>query len=282
MRGVIPELDSITYIPCRDQWCCSNAVKDWIVLHSIESGESGSAAENCANYFKNPGNRVASTQFVVDNNSTIRCAGWNMRIAGAVGANSRGWHIEQAGFAGQDEGWLDEYSMDMILGQTAPLVAALCLRDNIPVRFVDAAGLRRGERGITTHHECWKAFGGDVRTDPGAMYPMDMLLWEVEMLLDGKSSNTQPTTPPEDPDMTVDEYMKFIMPHHYEAMNQRKEATVKEVTEAVTKHVDAKVYAIFEGMGVSRDDIARFIDERTDAIQADVDAIQADLADDGV
>lgn len=204
-RGVIPELESITYIPARDQWCCSNVVKDWIVLHSIEAGEFDWTAENCARYFQDPGGRVASTQWVVDINSTIRCAEFNMRVAGAVGANERGWHIEQAGFAGQTfRDWRDEYSAEMILSQTAPLVAALCIRDGIPIRFVDAAGLKRGVRGITTHHECWKAFGGDVRTDPGAEYPMfDLLLPEVEALVHGTKPPTPPTKPPilEDLDM---------------------------------------------------------------------------------
>ena len=27
-------------------------------------------------------------------------------------------------------------------------------------------------RGVTTHAECWKAFGGDYRSDPGEHYPV--------------------------------------------------------------------------------------------------------------
>jgi hypothetical protein len=188
------DLESIPYVPCRDQWPRRTSMPHiWIVLHSIESGEGGGTAEACASYFRDPRNangtpRIASTQFVVDNNSTIRCAEWENRVAGAVGANDEGWHIEQAGVAAQSaDQWRDDYSTDMVIHQTAPLVAALAQRDGIPLRFVDAAGLKRGQPGVTTHHECWKAFGGDVRTDPGPEYPMTEMLVEAIRLIGGGS-----------------------------------------------------------------------------------------------
>lgn len=184
------DLDSIPYVPARDQWPRgTTAPHIWIVLHSIESGEFERTAESCAAYFQDPRNadgskRIASTQFVVDVDSTIRCADWNASVAGAVGANVDGWHIEQAGFAGQSEGeWNDTYSTRMVLGQTAPLVAALAVRDGIPLEFVDAAGLRQRRKGVTTHAECYKAFGGDVRTDPGRYYPMDRMLAAARRLV---------------------------------------------------------------------------------------------------
>lgn len=199
----ITDLGSLPYVPARDQWPRRTSAKHiWIVLHSIESGEFPTTAEGCAAYFQNPGNRVASTQFVCDTDSTIRCMGWDMRGASAVGANDEGWHIEQAGFAAQTfDQWRDIYSTRMIETQVAPLVAALCARDSIPVRFVNAAGLKRGEAGITTHAECYKAFGGDVRTDPGEHYPIAALLGLVEKAL----NPTQPI-PPEVPDVV---YVKF-------------------------------------------------------------------------
>jgi len=200
---VIAVLEALPYVPARDQWARRiSGPHIWIVLHTIEIGESPSAAESCANYFRNPGSRVASTQFVCDNNSTIRCMDWNTRGASAVGANDEGWHIEQAGFAGQSAGeWNDRYSLDMVRGQVAPLVAALCRRDRIPVRFVPADGLRRREPGITTHAECYRAFGGDVRSDPGANYPMLLLLDEVRQAL-----NPTPLNEEEDADMV---FVKF-------------------------------------------------------------------------
>jgi hypothetical protein len=188
------DLESIPYVPCRDQWPRRTSARHiWIVLHSIEGSETPMSAENCAAYFQNPP-RVASTQFVVDVDSTIRCADWESRCAAAVGANDEGWHIEQAGQAGQDDGWNDEYSTRMILNQTAPLVAALSIRDEIPLEFVDAAGLQQRRPGVTTHHECWKAFGGDVRTDPGRYYPMDRMLAAARRI----ATPIKPTTPPEE------------------------------------------------------------------------------------
>lgn len=191
------DLEALPYVAARDQWPRgTNALHDWIVLHGIQSGETGSAAENCAAYFADPGpNRKASTQFVCDNNSTIRCMEWNTQGASAVGANVRGWHIEQAGFASQsDTDWHDEYSTAMIQTQVAPLIAALCIRDGIPARFLDAAALKRGERGLTDHHQCWLAFGGDVRTDPGPFYPWAEVIEYVEAIL-----NPEPTPPDPDP-----------------------------------------------------------------------------------
>lgn len=189
-------LKSLPYIPARDQWCCRQGGTKWIVLHSMEAPEGPNTAENCANYFANPGNRVASTQFCVDEDSTVRCAGLDRRVAGAVGANDLGIHIEQAGFAAQNVNeWNDVASRKMILNQTAYLCAALCRIYNLPATFIDAGGLRAGKPGITTHAECYKAFGGDVRTDPGSNYPMQLLLDQVNLLLNGVTFGDDFMTP---------------------------------------------------------------------------------------
>lgn len=180
------DLAGLRYVPARDQWTRRiSGAHIWIVLHSMEALELDTTAEGCANYFANPGpNRQASTQFACDVDSTIRCMDWNTRGASAKGANDEGWHIEQAGFARQTAAdWRDPYSDRMIREQVAPLTAALCIRDGIPVRFIDAAGLLRREPGVTTHHECWKAFGGDVRTDPGFEYPMNDLLALTRLII---------------------------------------------------------------------------------------------------
>jgi hypothetical protein len=57
------------------------------------------------------------------------------------------------------------------------------VRDDIPLEFVDAEGLKARRKGVTTHHECWKAFGGDVRTDPGQHYPMERMLAAARRLV---------------------------------------------------------------------------------------------------
>lgn len=189
-------IDGLPYIPARDQWPNRGNDTRWVVLHTIEGPEAPTSAEGCANYFANPGNRTASTQFCVDTNSTVRCAELDKVVAGAVGANHKGIHIEQAGVAAQTPAqWHDDYSMRMVLGQTAPLVAALCVTYDIPVQFVKADGLRAGVRGVTTHAECWKAFGGDYRSDPGDHYPIAELLDETRRLIDGTTPEDDTVTP---------------------------------------------------------------------------------------
>ncbi|MCS7051031.1 MAG: N-acetylmuramoyl-L-alanine amidase [Thermomicrobium sp.] len=156
---------------------------NWIVLHSIEAPERLDTAEACARYFQTT-DRQASTQFVCDADSTIRCADIFDVVAGAKGANRTGVHIEQAGFAAQSESeWNDAYSLRMVDEQVAPLVAALCVICDVPVVFCTDDDIRAGRRGITTHHEIWKVFGGDVRTDPGPHYPIHRLLQQVETIL---------------------------------------------------------------------------------------------------
>lgn len=179
-------IDSLRVILARDRWRSRGEPTLWVVLHSMEIAEMGSSAEACANYFANPGDRTASTQFTVDVDSTVRCAELDDIVAGAVGANHKGVHIEQAGFAAQShDEWRDPYSTEMIRSQTAPLVAALCVIYGLPVEFVKADGLRAGVPGVTTHAECWKAFGGDYRSDPGDNYPVADLLGEVRAIIEG-------------------------------------------------------------------------------------------------
>lgn len=231
----ITDLGSLPYIAARDQWPRRTTdPHKWIVLHGIQGGEYGEAAENCARYFQNP-ERVASTQFVCDNNSTIRCMGWETRGASAVGANDEGWHIEQAGVASQSpQDWHDDYSTQMIHEQVAPLVAALCARDDIPAVFVNAEGLKRGERGVTTHYECWRAFGGDVRTDPGEHYPMAELLATVNAALDPVAAPPAAPTHEGAPVMEVwiDDINKV---HYFYSAYLAPDGTLIEVARQVAK-----------------------------------------------
>jgi hypothetical protein len=52
------------------------------------------------------------------------------------------------------------------LNRAAYKAAYHCLVFGIPPVWLSADGLRRGGRGVTTHAECTKAFGG-THTDPG-------------------------------------------------------------------------------------------------------------------
>jgi len=152
---------------------------NWLVLHSMESPEKPGTAEAVANWFASEKAPQASAHFCVDCDSIVQCVLEKNIAWCAPGANSAGIHIEHAGYARQTkEQWLDDYGQKM-LKLSAGLAANICLRYSIPVAFVDAEGLKRGERGITTHAEVSKAFKKSTHWDPGPGFPMDEYLGMV-------------------------------------------------------------------------------------------------------
>lgn len=153
---------------------------DLIVIHDAEVEEYPDSAEGVANYFAGANAPQASAHYTCDVDSTVQSVrdidvAWH-----APGANHNGIGIEHAGFASQEEAeWLDEYSEKMLREQSAPLVTMLCISYGIPGVFVNADGLLRGERGITTHWEVTKAFRQGSHWDPGYSFPMDWYLQHV-------------------------------------------------------------------------------------------------------
>lgn len=167
----------------------------WIVLHAMQAPERLTTAEGTANYFATTSVK-ASAHFNCDADSTVQSVRLKDVAYGAPGANKSGVHIEQAGYSEQSAvDWSDEFSQKMLRGQVAPLVAKLAVACGIPIRFVDAAALKRGENGITTHHECSKAFGGD-HWDPGGAYPMGQLLDLVRAAAVPSVTQPPPPVPP--------------------------------------------------------------------------------------
>lgn len=140
----------------------------WIVLHSTEGG----TAKSVAVYFTLPSSG-GSAHLVVDDLDCYRCLR-NIDIPwGAPGANTNGFHIEQCGFARWSSA--EWRAHDMTLRRAAYKAALHADHFGIPLQWLSAAGLRRGLRGVTTHAECSKAFGGD-HTDPGAGYPKALVM----------------------------------------------------------------------------------------------------------
>jgi N-acetyl-anhydromuramyl-L-alanine amidase AmpD len=164
------------YIAARDQRPrAGNEVVKWIVIHSMEAPERGDMAESCANYFRNPP-RPSSVHFCADDNSVVQTALLTNTVAGAIGANRNGIHIEQAGYAKQSgEEWSDSYSSKMIEDQVGPLVAKLCAMYGIPMKRLSVEELKAGHKGIVDHKTCSDAFGGD-HWDPGPNYPWNKLI----------------------------------------------------------------------------------------------------------
>lgn len=144
-----------------------------IVLHCTDGCEGTNAAEDCAHMFAGKLANQRSCHYAVDADSIVRSVpdlqvAWHCAHAG----NAIGVGVEICGRASQTRAqWLDETSY-RTLCLAARLVADLCTAFALPPRFVDAAGLRVGEPGITTHAEVSKAWQQTHHTDPGPGFPL--------------------------------------------------------------------------------------------------------------
>jgi len=167
---------------CRNFTQADRKSVDNIVIHTIEAVEASTTADNTAAWGAGPSAPRASWHYALDDDSTILCVPEESVAWAAPGLNKRGIQLEHAGFARQSyDEWFDPFSRRM-LARSAKLAAVICKRWNIPVRFVDAAGLMRGERGITTHYQVTKGpgKGRTTHTDPGRGFPMSAYLGMIQ------------------------------------------------------------------------------------------------------
>ena len=149
---------------------------DWVVLHSAEAP----SALAVARWFADP-RSGGSTQLCVDADFCFRTLPDDAIPWAAPNANTRGVHIEQAGYARWTRRtWRRN---GRIIRRAAFKTAQTCKRHRIPVRFIDADGLASGRCGITTHAEVskWSATAGlpgdHSHTDPGRGYPIRAFLF---------------------------------------------------------------------------------------------------------
>jgi hypothetical protein len=149
-----------------------SAIK-WVVMHSTE----GDSALGAAAWFANP-NSGGSAHLCIDDKYCFRTLRDNQVPWGAPGANTNGFHIEQAGYAKWSTLiWSSKHRATL---ERAAYKAALhCRKFGIPPVFIDHTGLKAGRPGITTHMECTKAFGGS-HTDPGAGWPRGWFMRRVK------------------------------------------------------------------------------------------------------
>jgi N-acetyl-anhydromuramyl-L-alanine amidase AmpD len=136
-------------------------VKDvfWIVLHDEEAPN----AKGAAAYFRSA-DSGGSAHLCVDQDECYRCLP-NTAIpwgaASAFGANTHGFHIEQAGYAGWTKAQWETHANE--LERAAYKTAVHCHVFKIPPVFVTAEHLP-AKHGITTHAEISAA---SRRLDPG-------------------------------------------------------------------------------------------------------------------
>lgn len=156
---------------------------DLIVIHTMEASEKPTTAEAVARWFASDTAPKASAHYCVDSDSIVQCVDDEDVAWHAPGANNNGIGIEHAGYAKQSgSDWSDTFSSSM-LQLSSKLAARLCWLYAIPVEFVDANGLLRGERGVTTHAEVSKAFKKSNHWDPGPNFPMQNYLSSIRTRL---------------------------------------------------------------------------------------------------
>ena len=159
----------------------------WIVVHDTEgpgrvgADEGNATARANASYFSNPAAKVAAHITVDDQGECYRSVADDQIAWTANGANPDSLNIEMATPAGAAMSWSSEdwLTHDKLLEVSAAYVAHWAGLYGIPTRFVDAEGLKAGERGITTHAEVTRAGMGGDHIDPGPNFPMDDFLRRV-------------------------------------------------------------------------------------------------------
>lgn len=151
----------------------------WIIMHDEEASTARSAAAWFAVTSPPPPEGrgpSGSAHLCVDDVECYRTLE-DMEIPwGAPGANTNGLHIEQAGFAAWKKWQWIKHKRE--LNRAADRAARWCVKYNIPPHFLKAADLKAGRRGISTHAEVTKAFGG-THTDPGLFWPRRRFMRKV-------------------------------------------------------------------------------------------------------
>ena len=151
---------------------------DVVVMHTMEIAERDDAAAICARWFATEASQV-SAHYCVDAKTVIQCVREHNIAWHARGGNTASIGVELAGFARQTRrDWGDDYST-AVLDRAASLVAEICTRRKIPVRWLVAGDLVAGRRGITGHVEVSRAFKRSDHWDPGPGFPIEAFLDDV-------------------------------------------------------------------------------------------------------
>ncbi len=158
----------------------------WIVLHATEGG---SRAFDVATWMAStrPPKPVSAHRVVDEFGNCAMSVDDDLIVWGAGVANSKSLQIEMVTPRGASLKWKagEWVGKGELLQTAAGVVADWCRKYDIPVRFIEAAELLRGEKGIVTHAEVSEAFqGGKGHFDPGPGFPMYTFLDMVRARLE--------------------------------------------------------------------------------------------------
>lgn len=164
----------------------------WIVFHDMEASELPNRAESLAQYGATvPDGRQVSWHYAADSDSVVQCVrladtAWTV---GNVG-NQLGINWEFAGFAAQNrDQWLDAYGVAM-LDKAIPIMVRDMRTYGIPARWLTDAEVKAKQKGLTTHDQLRRCFGGTTHTDPGKYFPADYVLDLIRQHLNGADGVT--------------------------------------------------------------------------------------------
>lgn len=160
---------------------------DLVVVHTMEIAERPDAAAICARWFQSRVSQV-SAHYCVDAGSVIQCVRERDIAWHARGGNTASIGVELAGFARQTSSeWEDAYST-AVLDRAAALVADVCRRRRIPMRWLVAEDLVAGRRGLTGHVEVSRAYHRSDHWDPGPGFPVEGFVDRVRVARQARRS----------------------------------------------------------------------------------------------
>lgn len=150
----------------------------WSVLHTTENSDN-TPPDNVAKWQQDPYNESSYNVLFGTNGRTVRSndddySPWSSGRPG----NRLGLHGSAIGYASRSrEQWLKYPNQ---LESIAQWLATNHTEYGIPLRELTVDEVRRRVPGVTTHAVYWQAIGKgqglDTRTDPGAGFPMDVVL----------------------------------------------------------------------------------------------------------
>ena len=150
------------------------------IVHDGEAPNAHTAAEGMGSWFENPASG-GSAWAGVDNDTTQIYLPLTAIAWGAPPLNVSGVHIEQAGVAAlHRHDWLKKY--DAQLDRLAFLIARLNRRLGLPITHLSNDQLRRAgvypheRQGWVLHSQVSAVFHQSTHTDPGAGYPIDIVI----------------------------------------------------------------------------------------------------------
>lgn len=157
-----------------------------IMIHTMESPEGLTTAEDVSRWAAGPTAPQASWHYAVDANSIVSAVEEEDVAWAAPGANHDGIQIEFAGRAGQTPAqWADAFSRaELVLA--AKLVADICRRRGIRAVHGSDFDLSADRRGVYGHDQATRVFKKSTHTDPGANFPWAGFMKDVQALVDGR------------------------------------------------------------------------------------------------